>query len=160
MKKIFSILMVAFAMTMMVACGDEGNTNNNDNPTPSGDATSTVPAGMYSYSECTSPDDEDHVCTSSCGYCWILSVTNGEPQTMLYYFQKPNFYVDEEDDTERDFGGSYTYSATASSGSVDFNEMTPGGYSGTGHFTYDDEHKAIVMTFLDMTVTMTQDAAW
>lgn len=29
MKKLFSILMVAFAMTMMVACGEEGNEPNN-----------------------------------------------------------------------------------------------------------------------------------
>ncbi len=165
MKKIFSVLMTAFVMTAMVACGEKDNKSNNENPTPGGGSGSSLPSGMYVYSECTNPD-EYHVHTRECGYSWTLGVTNDEDvHVMIYGFQVPNWYIEDEDrqaeDTERDFSGSYNYSATASSGSVDFHEMgytqpLYSGYSGTGHFTYDDEHQAIIMEFLDRTVTMTR----
>ena len=57
MKKVFSILMVAFAMTMMVACGEKvngpdnsgGNNGGGDNPGGGGSGTAQTDTTIMSY---------------------------------------------------------------------------------------------------------------
>ena len=144
MKRIITILMVACAMTAMVACEDDDEKDNKPNVSQE---TSTLPDGMYGYNY----DSEE-------GFCYTLPVTNDEGvQTMMYNIE-PNYYT--EEDLRQNYGGQYTYSVTAGSGSVEFNDLINLVAAGTGHFTYDGDKKTITMTFKGETISMVQTAAW
>ena len=143
MKKVFSILMVAFAMTAMVACGDDDT--NTLNTEPVGPQTDLLPDGYYHY--LYDPDD------SYQGDEHILQVLNyGEFHTLTLQIR----HGYENDGYEMDFQGQYQYSNATQKGSAEMQRTDEGNMSnaGTAEFSYDEGN--ITMTFRGETVTMSR----
>ena len=144
MKRVFSILMVAFAMTAMVACGDKINgTDNSGDDTPTGQ-TDLVPEGRYYH-----------------------TVTNSDEVLMQYYqlsvvgdYFSYGISKRTNPDAEMDghvYAGYYQYSNATHKGTVDLSEIDENGgmtFTGKGEFTVDGEN--LTMEFLGETVTMTR----
>lgn len=144
MKRVFSILMVAFAMTTMVACGDKDNeTDNSGDDTPTGQ-TDLVPEGRYYH-----------------------TVTNSDEVLMQYYqlsvvgdYFSYGISKRTNPDAEMDghvYAGYYQYSNATHKGTVDLSEIDENGgmtFTGKGEFTVDGEN--LTMEFLGETVTMTR----
>lgn len=142
MKKVFSILMVAFAMTAMVACGDKINgTDTPGDDTPTGQ-TDLVPEGRYYH-----------------------TVTNSDEVLMEYYqlsvvgdYFSYGISKRTNPDAEMDghvYAGYYQYSCATHKGTVDLYEVDENGgmgFTGKGEFTVDGENLA--MKFLGETVTL------
>lgn len=145
LKKIFSILLVAFAMTAMVACGKKDN--GTDNPTPDNPIgqTDLLPDGFYHY--LYDPDDSEQ------GDEHILQVTNyGEYHTLILQIR----HGYENDGEEMRFQGQYQYSNGTKKGSAEMQRTDDGTMSNadTAEFSYDEGN--ITMTFRDETVTLTR----
>ena len=144
MKKVFSILMVAFAMPAMVACGDKiHGTDNSGDDTPTGQ-TDLVPEGRYYH-----------------------TVTNSDEVLMQYYqlsvvgdYFSYGISKRTNPDAEMDghvYAGYYQYSNATHKGTVDLSEIDENGgmtFTGKGEFTVDGEN--LTMEFLGETVTMTR----
>jgi hypothetical protein len=144
MKRVFSILMVAFAMTAMVACGDKVNgTDTPGGDTPTGQ-TDLVPEGRYYH-----------------------TVTNSDEVLMQYYqlsvvgdYFSYGISKRTNPDAEMDghvYAGYYQYSNATHKGSVDLYEVDENGgmtFTGKGEFSVDGEN--LTMEFLGETVTMTR----
>jgi spore germination protein YaaH len=144
MKRVFSILMVAFAMTAMVACGDKVNgTDTPGDDTPTGQ-TDLVPEGRYYH-----------------------TVTNSDEVLMQYYqlsvvgdYFSYGISKRTNPDAEMDghvYAGYYQYSNATHKGTVDLSEIDENGgmtFTGKGEFTVDGEN--LTMEFLGETVTMTR----
>lgn len=135
MKKILSILTVAFAMTAMVACGEKDNKNDNNNPTPQ--QTDYIPGGLYIYNVDEEGTDSHLLWLLDDETLFQYTVSHGEGNIMSYYCD-------------------YQYSNATHKGSVDlytdWDEYGhPQGYAGKAEFTYNG---AVTVTFLDETVTL------
>lgn len=144
MKRVLSILMVAFAMTTMVACGDKINgSDNSGDDTPTGQ-TDLVPEGRYYH-----------------------TVTNSDEVLMQYYqlsvvgdYFSYGISKRTNPDAEMDghvYAGYYQYSNATHKGTVDLSEIDENGgmtFTGKGEFTVDGEN--LTMEFLGETVTMTR----
>ncbi len=142
MKKILSILTVAFAMTAMVACGEKDNKNDNNNPTPQ--QTDYLPAGIYSYSY----DDvqtDDHV----------LSILYDDERDFTYVILHGHDVEEIEDNESWAFGGEYELSGNSGRGVLKLYNLSDGSDAGTAEFTY-DHNNTITVTFMDETVTLTK----
>ena len=144
MKRVFSILMVAFAMTAFFACGDKDNGNGNGGGTdPIGEQTDLLPDGFYHY--LYDPDDSEQ------GDEHILQVTNyGEYHTLILQIR----HGYENDGEEMRFQGQYQYSNATQKGSAEMQRTDDGTMSnaGTAEFSYDEGN--ITMTFRSETVTL------
>ena len=144
MKRVFSILMVAFAMTAMVACGDKINgTDTPGDDTPTGQ-TDLVPEGRYYH-----------------------TVTNSDEVLMQYYQLSVvgdyfSYGISKRTNPDADmdghvYAGYYLYSNATHKGTVDLSEIDENGgmtFTGKGEFTVDGEN--LTMEFLGETVTMTR----
>ena len=138
MKKVFSILMVAFAVTTMVACGDKNNGTDNPSDNPSGQ-TDYLPAGTYYYG--TEDYENYHV--------HVLSVLFDEERDITYMFRHS---VEEEGET---YSGVYNFSGNSGKGVLELRSALDGSDAGTAEFTY-DHNNAITVTYKGETVTMTK----
>ena len=148
MKKVLSILMVAFAMTTMVACGDKDN--GTDNPTPDNPTGQTdfVPEGRYYYTVSNSDDVLMEY--------YQLSVTNSPTEGYFSYGISKRTNPDAEMDGHV-YAGYYQYSSATHKGSVDLYEVDENGgmeFTGKGEFTVDGEN--LTMKFLGETKTLTR----
>ena len=130
MKKVFSILMVAFAMTAMIACGDENNNSENPSGNNPGDTSSVT--GSY---RGTVGDLEHTLTLGTAGLCT---------------YQIWNLATDEE---EVDAYGDYTYSNGR--GTINFNSNTyESDLQGDATFTVSGDK--LTLTFNSQNVTMTK----
>lgn len=148
MKRVFSILLVAFAMTTMVACGEKDN--GTDNPTPDNPTGQTdfVPEGRYYYTVSNSDDVLMEY--------YQLSVTNSPTEGYFSYGISKRANPDAEMDGHV-YAGYYQYSNATHNGSVDLYEVDENGgmeFTGKGEFTLDGEN--LTMKFLGETVTLTR----
>ena len=142
MKKVFSILMVAFAMTAMVACGDKVNGTDNptpDNPTGQNDY---LPAGIYSYYYDNVRTD-DHV----------LSILFDDEHDFTYTIFHGHDVEEIEDDESWAFQGEYELSSNSGKGILRLYNSLDGSDAGTAEFTY-DHNNSITVTFMGETVTL------
>lgn len=145
MKKIFSVLMVAFAMTAMVACSEKDNNDNKsdkNNPTPQ--RNDYLPAGIFSYSY----DDiqtDDHT----------LSILLDDEHDFTYTIIHSNIDEDINDYESYAFSGEYEFSGDSGKGILKLHNISDGSFAGNAEFTY-DHNNSITVTFLDETVTMTK----
>lgn len=133
MKKLLSILMIAFAMTAMVSCGDKDN-DTPDNPTGQ---TDYMPGGLYIYNVDEEGTDSHLLWLLDDETTFQYTVSHGEGNLVGYY-------------------GEYQYSNATHKGSVDLytdwdDYGHPQGYAGKAEFTYNG---AVTVTFLGETVTL------
>ena len=104
MKKVFSILMVAFAMTAMVACGDDnkGGSNNGGGNNGGNEQTDRLAGKKYHYKYDRNGGFDEH------------TVTFGTDGTVEYHvvWNRPDVEEDEgyEPTGDMTFRGTYTYS--------------------------------------------------
>ena len=121
MKKVFSILMIAFALTAMVACGDEKdnaepqNNNNNNNNNPS---IESVDHTLWTYTVGTNGQQGYQYVGVGFDYGMatvnITTNTTGENEYLIY-------------------GGAYTYSN--GSGTITLNDVASQTTVGTATFS-------------------------
>lgn len=143
MKRVFSILMVAFAMTAFFACGDKDNGNGNGGGTDIEESTDYMPGGVFEYSNIT---DDDWFGT------YNLQLVD-ESDVFQYSISKPG------DDNDHIYMGNYKYSNATQKGTVELSEyMGPGQgyeYVDKAEFTYNNG-ASITIKFLGETVTLTR----
>ena len=143
MKKIFTVMMVALAMTMMIACNEKDNTNSGDNnSTPQ--QTDYLPAGNYNYSYDNVRTD-DHV----------LSILFDDERDFIYAIYHGHDVEEVEDDESYAFQGEYEFSGNSGKGILRLHNASDGSDAGTAEFTY-DHNNTITVTCMGETVTMTK----
>ncbi|MCR5445084.1 MAG: hypothetical protein K6E96_05330 [Bacteroidales bacterium] len=135
MKKVFSILMVAFAMTAMVACGEKDNGNNRSGGTDIEESTDYMPGGVWQ-----TDNDEG-----------TYNLQLGDESDMFQYT-----IIRNNEDNQHLYIGNYKYSNATQKGTVELSDYQGAGqgyeYAGKAEFTYNDG--SITVKFLGETVTL------
>lgn len=158
MKKVFSILMVAFAMTAMAACGDDNNTgtengggNNDGNGTeqPTGNE-SVLKFTTWSY-EVGYPGDANYLYVSvAFSPYYDGSVHENEVSVRKVYHEdggeRTDFYV-----------GSYSYTGNSSNGSGSMSVKNYDTGTDAGSMSFSISGKTMTLQFSGDTYTLTKE---
>ena len=153
MKKIFSVLMVAFAMTAMVACGDKDNDNNRSggDSGPVEEETNYVPGGLYMYEE-NYYDQGGHFLS------WAMQFYDESDFTILTYVYDPD-EGGPESDTSMTWSGEYRYNGDAGEGTVEsLNQGVLNANRESAEFHYHNE--VVTLKFRGEPHTLTKKMDW